>query len=232
MGRAPAVTQEELRRLFPAGVIVEVSTSADENEASLYAEERALMSSMAPIRRREFAAGRNAARRALAQLAAPRVPLLRPGADRDVAWPAGISGSISHTKGLVAVACARIVPGVQSVGLDVEQAGTLGDDIVTAICRPEELDALAEVPSPLPSDWPRLVFALKEAVYKALYPVTRRVLDFHDVRVDVAVPLRSFSAEVLDRSVPDLQIAGRFTWDDGHVAAGAVLSRAGAGSMA
>ena len=205
-------------------MIVEVATSTDENEELLYAEERALMSSMAPIRRREFAAGRNAARRALAQLAAPRVPLLRHGADRDVAWPAGISGSISHTKGLVAVACGRIVPGVQSVGLDVEQAGPLGDDIISTICRPEELDALAQELTPLPSDWPRLVFAMKEAAYKALYPATRRMLAFHDVRVAVSAPMRSFSAEVLDQRDAGLMVAGHFTWDDGYVAAGAVLS--------
>jgi 4'-phosphopantetheinyl transferase EntD len=218
------VTQEELRRLFPAGVIVEVATGADENEELLYAEERALMSKMAPARRVEFAAGRNAARRALAQLEAPQVPLLRHGADRDVAWPAGITGSVSHTKGLVAVACGRIVPGVQSVGLDVEQAGPLGDDMISAICRPEELDALALELTPLPSDWPRLVFALKEAAYKALYPVSRRMLAFHDMRVDVSVASRSYRAEVVDRSVPDLHMVGRFMWDDEHVAAGAVLS--------
>jgi 4'-phosphopantetheinyl transferase EntD len=225
------MTNEELRSLFPPDVIVEVATAADENEEWLYAEERALMSAMAPARRVEFAAGRNTARRALAQLEAPRVPLLRHDADRDVAWPAGITGSISHTKGLVAVACGRIVPGVQSVGLDVEKAGPLGDDIISTICRPEELAALARELPPLPSDWPRLVFALKEAAYKALYPLSRRMLAFHDMRVDVSVSSRSYRAEVLDRSVPDLRIVGRFTWDDGHVAAGTVLSRVGAKSV-
>jgi 4'-phosphopantetheinyl transferase EntD len=218
------VKPEELRRLFPAGVIVEVATSADENEESLYAEERALMSKMALARRVEFAAGRNAARRALAQLEAPRVPLLRRGADRDIAWPAGITGSISHTKGLVAVACGRIVPGVQSVGLDVEQAGRLGDDIISTICRLEELDALAQESLPGPSDWPRLMFAMKEAAYKALYPVTRRMLAFHDVRVAVSAPMRTFSAEVLDQRDASLVVAGRFAWDEVHVAAGAVLA--------
>lgn len=218
------MTQEELRRLFPAGVIVEVSTSTDENEELLYAEERALMSSMAPIRRREFAAGRNAARRALAQLAAPRVPLLRHGADRDVAWPAGITGSISHTKGLVAVACARTVPGVQSVGLDVEQAGPLGDDIIATICRPEELDALAQQLPPLPSDWPRLLFAIKEAAYKAWFPATRREISFQQMRITLDVTERCLEAEVDANAAAGLRITGRFGWDEQFVYAGAVLT--------
>jgi 4'-phosphopantetheinyl transferase EntD len=218
------VTQEELRRLFPAGVIVEVATGADENEESLYAEERALMSAMAPARRVEFAAGRNAARRALAQLEAPRVPLLRHGADRDIAWPAGITGSISHTKGLVAVACGRVVPGVRSVGLDVEQAGPLGDDIVSTICRPEELGALARQPPPLPSDWPRLLFAIKEAAYKAWFPVTRREISFQQMRITLDVTERCFEAEVDTNVAAGLRITGRFGWDEPFVYAGAILT--------
>ncbi len=218
------MTLEELRRLFPAGVIVEVATSADENEESLYAEERAPMSALAPVRRREFAAGRNAARRALAQLGALGAPLLRHGDDRDIVWPAGITGSISHTKGLVAVACARIVPGVQSVGLDVEQAGPLGDDIVTTICRPEELDALLPEPPPLPSDWPRLLFAIKEAAYKAWFPATRREISFQQMRIMLGATERCFDAEVDAKVAAGLRITGRFGWGEQFVCAGAILT--------
>ena len=110
------------------------------------------------------------------------------------------------------------------MGLDVEVAGPLGEEIVNAICRAEELEAFAHSPKPLPSDWPRLVFAMKEAAYKALFPVMRRVLTFHDVRVDVNPALRSYRAAVLDQPLAGLQVAGRFTWDDIYVAAGAVLS--------
>ena len=65
---------------------------------------------------------------------------------------------------------------------------------------------------------------MKEAAYKALYPVTRRVLTFHDMRLDVNVPLHSYRAEVLTQQANGFQIAGRFTWDGVYVAAGAVLS--------
>lgn len=216
------MTQDELQRLFPGAVVVEVATSTDEDESRLHPAELALTGAMIPARRREFAAGRNAARRALARLGFHDATLPRRPSSHDVLWPEGSAGSISHTRGLRAVACARTAD-LRSVGFDVEQAGPLGEEIIDAICRPEELVALAHEPAPFPSDWPRLVFAMKEAAYKALYPVTRRVLTFHDVRVEVNEPLRSYRAEVLDQPMPGLRVEGRFTWSDSYVAAGAVL---------
>jgi 4'-phosphopantetheinyl transferase EntD len=40
---------------------------------------------------------------------------------------------------------------------------------------------------------------MKEAAYKAPYPVTRRVLTVHDMRVEVFVPSRIHRAETLDQ---------------------------------
>ncbi len=216
-----------LQALFPPGIAVDVATPADEDESLLYAAELALMGAMVPARRKEFAAGRNAARRALAQLGFPPTALPRRVGDRDIEWPAGATGSISHTNGLRAIACARIAPELRCVGLDVEQAGPLGDDIRDAICRPDELDAMAELPPPLPSDWPRLLFAMKEAAFKAWYPVSRRMLDFHDMRIAVDVAARTYVGDVLDGPEPGLQLRGRFAWSDRYVAAGAILSSGG-----
>ena len=216
------MTQDDLQRLFPAGVVVGVATEADEDDSLLHPAELELTRTMIPARKREFAAGRNAARRALARLGFHDATLPRRPSGHDVLWPEGSAGSISHTRGLRAVACVRSSKFI-SVGIDVEEAGPLGDEIIDAICRREELEALAHLPAPLPSDWPRLVFAMKEAAYKALFPVTRRVLTFHDVRVDVNPSLRSYRAEVLAQVLPEVQVAGRFSWDENHVAAGAVL---------
>lgn len=216
------MTRDDLQRLFPEGVVVEVATESDEDESLLHPAEGALTKAMIPARRREFAAGRNAARRALARLGFHDATLPRRSSSPDVLWPEGSAGSITHTHGLRAVACARSST-IRSLGIDVEQAGPLGDDIIDAICRPEELSAMAGMLPPIPSDWPRLIFAMKEAAYKALYPLTRRVLTFHDMRLEVNVPLQSYRAEVLDEPV-HLRLAGRFAWDDVYVAAGAVVS--------
>jgi 4'-phosphopantetheinyl transferase EntD len=217
------MTPDDLQRLFPDQVLVEVGTDADENEDLLHPVELALMGAMVATRRREFTAGRNAARRALARLGFADAALPRRGSSRDVEWPAGSAGSISHTRGLRAVACVRTGE-LLSVGIDVEEAGLLGADIIDAVCRPDELAALTGTPAPSPSDWPRLLFAMKEAAYKALYPITRRMLTFHDMRIAVTVDSKSFRAEVLHEPVARLQVGGRFGWNEHHVAAGAVVT--------
>lgn len=214
------MTQDDLERLFPDGTIVRIATLADENESLLPGEERALMGAMVPARRKEFAAGRNTARRALARLGLPPVTLLRRDAGRDIAWPPGVTGSISHTRDLCAVACTRTAGGVASIGLDVEQAGPLEAEVVETICRAEELRELADA-APLPSDWPRLIFAMKEAAYKAWYPLARREIAFQQMRVRVDVSGRSYEAVVDGESA---RISGKFAWDDLHVAAGSVLT--------
>lgn len=215
--------QDALQRLFPDGVVLEVAVAADEDERLLYDGERAAMSGMVDGRRREFAAGRNAARRALARLGIAPGELARREGARDVVWPSGIIGSISHTAGLRAVACARTVD-FNSVGLDVEKAGSLSAEVAAEICRPGEVDLFAGE-APLPSDWPRLLFAIKEAAFKAWYPVTRRMLAFHDMLITPDIELNSFRAEVLSAPVEGLSIAGRFGWNDAFVFAGAVLAR-------
>lgn len=215
------MTQADLERLFPDGTIVRIATLADENESLLPGEERALTGAMVPARRKEFAAGRNTARRALAGLGLSPVTLLRRDAGRDIDWPPGVTGSISHTRDLCAVACTRSAAGVASIGLDVEQAGPLDDEVVETICRVVELRDLADYPAPLPSDWPRLLFAMKEAAYKAWYPQARREIPFHQMRVRVDVAARSYQAVV---EGDPARISGRFTWDERHVAAGSVLT--------
>lgn len=219
------MTGERLASLFPHGVVVEAATAADEDEHLLYDAELALMGTMVPARRREFAAGRNAARRALTRLGIPNSPLLRHGTDRDIAWPEGTIGSISHTSGLCAIACACVSPQVQSLGLDVEQPGPLGDDIVATICRSDELALLGAFPPPWPSDWPRLLFTIKEAAFKAWYPITRREISFQEMRITLDVAERSYVAEVDGNVAAGLKINGRFGWDDDFVYAGAVLTR-------
>jgi 4'-phosphopantetheinyl transferase EntD len=180
---------------------------------------------MAPGRRAEFVAGRVAARRALAALGVAPVAIgTMPGA-RDPRWPDGIVGSIAHTRGVAAAACAR-AGALAGLGLDLEGAGPLPPETVATICRPDELAALAALPPPAPSDWPKLLFAAKEAAYKAWFPRARVPLGFHEMSIDVDASGRAFRARV-HRAAPGGGVAleGRLAWDEGLVAAGAVALR-------
>lgn len=125
-------------------------------------------------RAREFAAGRRAAREAAARagLVLERLPM---GADRAPVWPAGLTGSIAHAGGL----CLAVVGPADwgNLGLDLEPERGLDPALHETILRPEErgigaAEALA-------------VFVVKEAAYKAQYPITRRLFDFQAMRVEL-----------------------------------------------
>ncbi|MEU5432259.1 4'-phosphopantetheinyl transferase superfamily protein [Streptomyces sp. NPDC020719] len=76
-----------------------------------------LAAAMGPVRRRDFLAGRQAARRALAETGGPEEEILRDG--RRPRFPVGRVGSISHSGGL-AVALAAPAARFDAVGCDLE----------------------------------------------------------------------------------------------------------------
>lgn len=216
--------------LFPAGVVVEVAHEADAALALLSPAELACTGGMIPARVREFAQGRNAARRALASLGVPPTALVPAAGDRHPAWPRGVTGSISHTRGLCAAAATRVgllVEGgpVYTLGLDVEGAEPLEHSVARELCRPDELAALEAGPAPAPG-WPKLVFAMKEAAYKAWYPETRTTLAFEEMVVSARAD-GAFDARIVSGKAREgLALRGRFSWSGEFVAAGALLLQA------
>ena len=70
---------------------------------------------------------------------------------------------------------------VGAVGIDVEPAMPLPADMLDLIATPQERQGIAG--DPLRG---KLLFAVKEAVYKAVHPLDRVFLEFHDIEVDLA----------------------------------------------
>lgn len=155
-----------------------------DTDSQLWPEERATLSAAVPKRRREFAAGRVAARRALAALGATAtaIPV---GDGRAPHWPAGFCGSIAHDAEQ-ALAITGTTGLWRSVGVDLEPDGALPDDVVATI--------LTEAECALLASWPdagraaRRVFAAKEAIFKALFPVTGAFASFQAAAFDVLPP--------------------------------------------
>jgi 4'-phosphopantetheinyl transferase EntD len=179
-------------------------------------EEIAALPRAVPRRRAEFAAGRAAARMALAGLGLPPVAL-PPLPDRLPRWPPGIRGSIAHCA-TVAVACATRA--ALSPGIDIEPDAPLPPDLAEAVAAPRELAG------DLPAHAARIVFAAKEAVFKAQFPLTRTWLDFADLVVTLGRDGR-FVAR-LDRAAhgggacPEA-VAGRWIAAGGLIVTGAVV---------
>lgn len=133
-------------------------------------------------RRREYAAGRICARRAIAALGESPASILQ-GEDRAPIWPPGLVGCITHTDAWCAAAVARRADGFRSLGLDIEPATPLDPKLFRIICLPEERAYLDAQPAAERGLLGKLIFSAKECAYKCQYPLSRTFLDFHAMRV-------------------------------------------------
>ena len=173
-------------------------------------------------RRREFSAGRGAARAALVALGHPpaSIPM---ATDRAPVWPAGIVGSISHSAGdcVAVVAEARIH---RSVAVDLEPEAELDAALLDTVLTPAERAALEGRPDRLALAL--VIFSAKECVYKAQYPLTGLLLDFQQVEVTLDPLSGSFMA-VLAEDVPlapaDRVMTGHWLRGAGLIATTVVL---------
>ncbi|UXY24896.1 4'-phosphopantetheinyl transferase superfamily protein (plasmid) [Streptomyces cynarae] len=159
----------------------------------LFPEEERLVSSAVEARRKEFATVRMCARSALADIGMPPAPLL-PGPQGAPIWPAGVVGSMTHCTGYRAAAVAR-AHDMQAVGVDAEPNAPLPDGLLALVTVSAERSWLPEARASRPDvAWDRVLFSLKESVYKAWYPLTRRVLDFGDIEARIDIGGGSFTA--------------------------------------
>jgi 4'-phosphopantetheinyl transferase EntD len=129
----------------------------------------------------EFAGGRIAARAAATALGV-EWPALLASEEREPLAPSGLSVSITHKADLAIALLARDSKG--RVGIDLEGDGRARLSIASRICRPEELAEIEALPEE--QRWPAVMvrFAVKEAVYKAVFPFVRHFFGFQAARVD------------------------------------------------
>ncbi|ARE84123.1 4'-phosphopantetheinyl transferase Npt [Roseovarius mucosus] len=191
-----------LRPLLPKGLALAACDPAAEAKG-LWPIETAAIARAVPARRREFAAGRRATRAAMAILGLPPTAIAM-APDRAPLWPQGVTGTISHSAG-TCMALVGLSEHWAGLGLDLEPALPLPEDILTTICTPTERAALAQDPSGLLS---RRLFCAKEATYKAQYAQSRRLLSFHDLEITFDGSHR-FSAQ-LQIACPPFARATRF----------------------
>lgn len=183
---------------------------------NLFPDEARLLSPRTVDRRREeFAAGRTCARKALAMLGVPSVPLLQ-GERHEPLWPNGIVGSITHCHHYCAAAVAR-VENCQSIGIDAELNEPLAPGVLSMIAGEREQAWISQaVESGI--CWDRLLFSMKESVYKAWYPLERCWLGFEEAEIEVDVETQSFQATLMATSsvCPDV-LHGTFSSTRSHL---------------
>jgi 4'-phosphopantetheinyl transferase EntD len=198
--------------LLPTSACAEMFSDAP--ESAMWPIEAAAVAGAVPERRREFGTVRHCAREALRQIGAPAVAIL-PDGDGAPRWPAGVVGSLTHCAGYRGAAVARS-GALRSVGIDAEPHAALPSEVLDLVLREDER-SWPEWAAGLHRD--RVVFCVKEAVFKAWFPLTRRWLDFADVSVTLGSD-GAFDARVHE----DRRFSGRWLVDRGLVVAATAVA--------
>lgn len=185
-----------------------------------------------PKRRAEFLAGRYAARQALATLGVAGSP--RRDERGCPLWPAGVAGSITHGAGR-ALSVVGHERDIRGVGIDAERlmSSKAKDELLSRICDGDERATLASLPA---SEAARVTFAFsaKESLYKCLYPLVGRFMDFsaaHVVEARATQTPSGLAGELLlelsvdwAESLPrGRRFRAPFAASDDHVETGVVL---------
>ncbi|MBZ9678676.1 4'-phosphopantetheinyl transferase [Mesorhizobium sp. ES1-1] len=166
-----------LAAIAPHGVRTGCRLIRDGDETHLLPEEARSLPARQPAMRRASGAARWIAHRLLADIGIhdpiPRAPSGAP------VWPDGMTGSLAHDDDMAVAALAE-VGDIISLGIDVEPALPLPDDIFALVAT--SADRMDRSDLHLAG---RLLFVAKEAVYKAVYPLDRQVLGYEDIAVDL-----------------------------------------------
>jgi phosphopantetheine--protein transferase-like protein len=224
----PGVTPARSGETFVAGLLPDTATVVEgpmtTEIGALWPEEAASLIDAAPKRRREFAVGRWFARRALDLVGAPPGPLLA-GPDRAPLWPAGITGSITHTNQYCAVAVARTTE-LAAIGIDVEDVTRFNLDVLRYVLTPRELAIVLAGDDAQRQRQGGAMFSVKEALYKCLSAIAPVELAFDDVAVELGCDGRRFEVELLKpagRFAAGHRLVGRSAFAGNLVATAIVL---------
>lgn len=214
-----------------------LASTFQEPGSEVSASERALVRGVVRKRELEFLTGRSLARKLLRDLGFSDVDLLW-DEDRVPIWPEGVVGSITHSvtgsvprsasedhldpnwreRSLCAVAIAR-TSDRSGVGIDVEPDQPVRPGLEREICDPAEIDWVeGEGPSESGRRC-RIVFSVKEAVYKAFFPRVRKVWGFHDVHTEIDLTRNTFCA-TLPMGAGRVEVEGRVLCREGWILSG------------
>jgi enterobactin synthetase component D len=178
--------------------------------------------------REHFAAGRECASRAINQvLGRQPVSALPRGQAGEPVWPAGVTGSITHTGDYVAAAAA-LASTARGVGLDAEHIVSAERAARIAATVTDDGEAPTGGGTLSPAAKVTLLFSIKESVFKCLYPLVLKRFYYSALRVrELDFGTGRFHAELTVNLSVDFQsgceLSGGFQIDDLRVYAGICL---------
>ena len=163
------------RRLAVVGALIGAREIAPGDEAS-FVDPSQESTAINLDRRRASGAARIAAAGLIGQMGiagGTSIGRMPNGAPR---WPDGVLGSIAHDRRHALALVARAGGAIRSLGVDIEDAAPLPEDIFEFVLSPPERIFCAK--GGLAG---RVAFAAKEAVYKAINPLEGTPLEYRDI---------------------------------------------------
>ncbi len=219
--------------VLPAGIAT-AEAFGDPPEAVLLPQEEPVVAGAVPKRVREFTTVRHCARAALRDLGRSPAPIL-PGERSAPRWPAGVVGSMTHCDGAGGAAVAEAA-GFAAIGVDAEPHAPLPDGVFGLVALPTERARDTALRALRPElCWDRLLFCVKESVYKTWFPLTGRWLGFEDADVTFDPAGGTFHARLLvpgdclpgAGTGPLTAMRGRFAVAGGFALAGVAIAAGG-----
>jgi 4'-phosphopantetheinyl transferase EntD len=207
--------KQQLTVLVPEQTVIDVSLVTPCG-FELHPDERALTGKMAAKRLADFRASRYVASNALSQLGHSDFAILI-NQQRGPIWPPGIIGSLSHCSE-IAVAVAIDDRSIASIGIDVEAYYEMEENLRKLICSEQEMKHLRSIGQP--ELMSKIVFSIKEAIYKCLNPLIQQWIDFKDVSIVLDKNKQTYVANLNSELTARLgcsTISGRWLINEQHV---------------
>lgn len=165
--------------ILPPGIRVACRAIRQGDRALLMPDEAASISSRKDSMRDASGSARHVARGLLAEMGLLGVSVLRTVSGAPV-WPAGVVGSLAHDDEF-AIAAVAAAASISGLGIDIEPAVPLPAEVADIVrVDGDVLDGVGETLAT------RLLFAAKEAIYKAVFLRDQVILGFEDVAVDLS----------------------------------------------
>jgi 4'-phosphopantetheinyl transferase EntD len=171
--------QRSIDAVVLPGILMDHRLIADGDELALLPEEWPAFAASVVKVRRASGAVRIVARSLMTRFGEAPRPIAKSTGGMPL-WPDGIVGSLAHD-GTVALAAIARRREFSSIGVDVEPARPLAPDLLDIVATSSEREGINDDPCQ-----GRVLFSVKEAIYKAVYPLDRMFLDHHDVEVSLS----------------------------------------------
>jgi enterobactin synthetase component D / holo-[acyl-carrier protein] synthase len=175
-------------------------------------------------RRNEFSTGRHLCRQLMSHMGLESDQSIPVGSNRAPVWPPSIVGSITHTTTLC---LAMLAPSDRylGIGVDLEETNRVSDGIWTRVATDSE-QRLAGTAPITRAELTAALFSTKEAVFKAIHPLSEDFLEFRDVTIAFNWSTGSFDARCAGRLTSDRYARrgeGAFSMISGHVISAFVI---------